>query len=376
MNEHGFIRSWAQKSAQLAFREVEEFHDDAAVTFLTLALLWHSQGSWRNTYLYKGTELFFYIRRISSTQLLQGIAYQMLTIIGLGAETTNTDNSWESESRRRRLWACYLMHCHDNGKLSSFEPLTLSPHLPLPWPEAEFEAGISESSPVTLTSSESNGGIYAELTKVLTLWYVMTDFPTSHDTNSLLRTSVITSIKSSDTMFANKIAEIQVLDERLLTFWRNLPQSLKLTPSNVSEMDPFWLPKILLLNLVYHQCFCTLHASIVPLFCWTKEDEDWSLARKTSAQIAYEHACSVSDLIKAVLSHSSNLTNIPTFVSYTAYCGCAIQIPFMWSADTAVRQRAHVNVRANIKMIKATAVCWKFADLLVLMLPLIRIFAN
>ena len=285
--------------------------------------------------------------------------------MGLGSDPTNMDNSWEAESRRCRVWACYLMHCHDNGKLSSFEPIALSPNLPLPWPEEDFKAGNSESNPVKLTSSESNGGIYAELVKVMTLWYVMTVFSTCSEPNSLLRTSVIACIKSSDTDFANNIAGIQVLDERLVKYWRNLPQSLKLTPSSVSTTDPFWLPKILLLNVVYHQCFCTLHASIVPLFCWTKEDEDWSLARRSSAQIAYEHACSVSELINAVLAHSSNLTNMPTFVAYSAYCGCAIQIPFMWSADATVRQRAHVNVRANIKIIKAMAPYWKFADLLV-----------
>ena len=51
-----------------------------------------------------------------------------------------------------------------------FEPLTTSPNLPLPWPEDEFETGLAKSNAVTLSSTESNGGIYAELVKVLTLW--------------------------------------------------------------------------------------------------------------------------------------------------------------------------------------------------------------
>lgn len=99
-----------------------------------------------------------------------GIAYQMLLIIGLGTETPQTENPWESEVRRRRIWASYLMHCHENGKLSSFDPLATLPNLPLPCPEDEFEAGLLQSTPVTIHSTESNGGIYAELIKVLTLW--------------------------------------------------------------------------------------------------------------------------------------------------------------------------------------------------------------
>lgn len=150
-------------------------------------------------------------------------------------------------------------------------------------------------------------------------------------------------------------------------WWSNTPQQLKLSPSQVPTADRFWLPKILLLNVVYHQALCALHASIVPLFCWTisEEEEIWALARKTSAQIAYEHAGSISALIGAVLSHYPKLAAMPSFVSYAAYCGCAIQIPFIWSADTTANHRAQLNVRANIRMIRTMARYWKFADLLV-----------
>ena len=44
--------------------------------------------------------------------------------------------------------------------------------LALPWPEADFEAGYSRSAPVTLDSSQGNGGIFAEVVKILTLWWV------------------------------------------------------------------------------------------------------------------------------------------------------------------------------------------------------------
>lgn len=43
-------------------------------------------------------------------------------------------------------------------------------NLPLPWPEDEFESGLAKGASATLTSTKSNGGIYAELVKAMTLW--------------------------------------------------------------------------------------------------------------------------------------------------------------------------------------------------------------
>lgn len=173
------------------------------------------------------------------------------------------------------------------------------------------------------------------------------------------------SITSLETGLVDRVSDIHRLDERISMWWSNVPQRLKLKTLEIPTADPYWLPRILLLNIVYHQSLCALHASIVPLFCWAVSEEKWALARKTSAQIAYEHACSVSAMIDAVLSHYPKLAATPAFVSYAAYCSCAIQIPFIWSADAAVSQRAQLNVRANIRMIRAMAKYWKLADLLV-----------
>jgi hypothetical protein len=75
-------------------------------------------------------------------------------------------------------------------------------------------------------------------------------------------------------------------------------------------------------------------------------------------------------LIKAVLSTYIRTSAIPTFVAYAAYSGCAVQIPFMWCSNAAVRERINANVRANIKMIQNVAAYWKFAALLVTKYPL------
>lgn len=148
---------------------------------------------------------------------------------------------------------------------------------------------------------------------------------------------------------------------------------MRLTPANLSGTAKNFLPNILLMNVVYHQSLCALHASIVPLFCWGEGDESWSIARQLSAQLAYEHACRTSELLEAVLStFEDKLNAMPSFICYGAYCGCAIQIPFMWSSNRSVRERAYANVKANMKMINMMTANWKFAELLVWLILRLR----
>jgi hypothetical protein len=155
------------------------------------------------------------------------------------------------------------------------------------------------------------------------------------------------------------------MDEKISAWWRNLHISMKLDAESLLNAPALELPLLLLTNLVYHQTLCILHASIIPLFCWTKGDDGWSSTRQTSAQLAYEHACSVSSLIGATLNSQVKVSAMPTFVAYAAYGGCAILIPFMWCSDLAIRRQAQANVQTNIRMIQGMADYWKFAVLLV-----------
>ena len=68
------------------------------------------------------------------------------------------------------------MHCTMCENLSLFDPVADIPKLPLPWPEADFEAGVSRGPYVCLESGGNGGGVYAELIKALTLWYKLTKF--------------------------------------------------------------------------------------------------------------------------------------------------------------------------------------------------------
>ncbi|KAH8897750.1 hypothetical protein GQ53DRAFT_884572 [Thozetella sp. PMI_491] len=329
LKDHGFMVEWAQRASQLVFQEIDKFHDDNVVTFLNLALFWHSQGSWRTSLLHKGN------------------AYQSLLIGGLGSKAVRSANGLEFEIKRRRFWACYLMHCHTADRSSSFEAIADVQNLALPWPEEDFEAGIASGPIATLSAAQGNKSVFAEVIKGLTLW-----------------SSVVSVIKSHHfRLTAKKVAEIQALDEEISAWWSQLGARFKLQPDAVATIPEDVLPKVLLITMAYYQSLCALHASIVPLFCWSPGDDSWARARQLSAQTAFDHACASSALIAAVLSWYPRLSAVPTFVSHAAYSSCAIQLPFLWCANVAVRDRVRANIKANIEMVDAMAAHWRFAEL-------------
>ena len=158
---------WAQRAGKLAFQQIDDLHEDDLVTFTNLCLFWHSQGSWRICFLNKGIHDSGFP---NSPNADIGTACNLLRITEFGSEALRNHNSWKSEIRRRRFWACYLMHCHTSERLSSFEPWADIENLALPWPEEDFDNGMTNSTEATLALVEGNGGTYSEVIKVLTLW--------------------------------------------------------------------------------------------------------------------------------------------------------------------------------------------------------------
>ncbi|KFZ17772.1 hypothetical protein V501_01572 [Pseudogymnoascus sp. VKM F-4519 (FW-2642)] len=329
LKEHGFSTQWAERAGKLAFQEVESPNEDNIVAFINLALFWYSQGSWRRSYIHKGNAL------------------QLAHLLGFGTERPDKEGSLESEIQRRRFWACYLMNCHAPESMSVPEISKTAQKLRLPWRDEDFEAGFCAEPGVSLDSGQSNGGIFSELVKAMTYWR-----------------AVFNLIKSPESSISARVSDIHALDAQIAEWWSKLPTSLHLTLSSISGTPHSVLPKLLLIHTVHHQCLCALHSSIVPLFSWGASDNTWLTARNLSAQIAFEHACKASTLFEAILTNSNESSAIPSFIAYAAYCGCAIQIPFMWCSEPSVREKAHANVRTNIRMIHLSAKYWKFSALL------------
>jgi hypothetical protein len=160
---------------------------------------------------------------------------------------------------------------------------------------------------------------------------------------------VFASIKFPESNISERMTGIHALDDDLSTWWESLRPDFKPDSANIALLPLYQASNVLLINFFCHQSLCALHASIIPLFSWSKGDETWSSARKMSAQQAFEHACEISQL--NALALSSGVTARHTFVAYALYSSCAIQIPFMWCSDVEVKALVDVNVRKNIQMI-------------------------
>ena len=99
-------------------------------------------------------------------------AFQATHILGAGRERPCNDKSFESELRRRHFWACYLTDCHAGDSAFSYFSSENTKDLSLPWREEDFEVCQLSRPLVSLGSGETNGGMYCEMVKALTLWYV------------------------------------------------------------------------------------------------------------------------------------------------------------------------------------------------------------
>lgn len=103
---------------------------------------------------------------------LVGNANLLVQILGLGCERIGTEDLWESEVRRRRFWACHLINSHaaEPAYIGTVEPSDSTLKLLLPSREEDFEVGKPSQPQTCLSSSHSNGGLFCELIKAMTIW--------------------------------------------------------------------------------------------------------------------------------------------------------------------------------------------------------------
>ena len=213
---------------------------------------------------------------------------------------------FEAEVRRRRFWACYLTHCHLGENTKPFEPWVMK-KMALPRPESAFDAKVFNGAQTCIEESGfSSPSVYEQMARVITLWSRV---------SSMVRLPPLAD-------FHERLSAIYALDQDLKNWWAQLPDCCKMRSAGSLPTDDNVVPKVMLVNIFYHQALCVLHSSLVPIFSWSKQQSTWANALQLSAQIAYEHACEVSLLIGKVLDCYARLSAMPSFVSYAAYCGC------------------------------------------------------
>ncbi|KAI3037155.1 hypothetical protein CBS147352_11095 [Aspergillus niger] len=309
-----FDREWAEAAGRMAFQEAESPNGDNVVVFLNLALFWYSVGC------------------ASSTAW----------VLGTSDGEMSSKSHMESEMQRRRFWACYLQSTFQADSPFPKVPTEGMLHIRLPCSESEFQLE-SPRSGITLKDTDSTQSIYAELVRAMSLW-----------------SSVVLLIKQTGLSLASHLVEIQTLDGRIHEAWSKLDASFHLDCTGLAVVPSDDLPKLLLLHVIYHQCLCSLHSSIVPLFSWSPCEGVFAYAQQLSAQTAFEHANSVSRLLHAALELDWDARRMPSFIGYAAYSACAIQTPFLWCSQPIVKQRAVCNILANLKTLQILGKHWSF----------------
>lgn len=290
---------------------------------------------------------------------------QTAHILNLVSRTGTARDSLDAELSRRRFWACYLINCHSTDSMFAISPSRNLAGLPLPWVEDEFEHGSSNSRPCTFGSGITNGGIYSEMIRAMTHWLASTQSRLGFLLTQIIRSSVNTLIKSFDGDTQARITAIHRLDAEIRKWWDGIPQNLHLHPSNLASFLRVDLTKLVLIHVVYYQCLCALHSSIVPLFSWGPDEPTHAVAQQLSAQLAYENASATSQFLQMILDFSHETADFPSFVGYAAYCSYAVQVPFRWCLNPSVRETALKNTRANLQVIQGMSKYWEFIVLLV-----------
>lgn len=175
-------------------------------------------------------------------------------------------------------------------------------------------------------------------------------------------------VKDASHFKPTTISAIETLDARLRKWRAQLPPEFQLRSDKTVSCPEAIRPQILLLHATYHQCMCALHCSIVPLFSLCKtEGLEWYIhSQRVSAQVAHDHACEITSLVRGILSqHPSDPYKCPGFVGFALYCSSAIQLPFMWSSSGEGRRSAQRNIRDNLSAMAMIGQNWRYVATLV-----------
>lgn len=326
LRDDGFSKEWAERAGRLALAEAEKPSQDTVVSFTNLGLFWYSQGQWRRSLVYEG------YASLNSRALLLWSAADMSPL--------------EAELSRRRFWASFLLNQFISEPVFPKILRNSVGDIPLPIPEEDYNSGNVPTPSATLNKGARDGSIFAELVRVMSLWV-----------------DIYETIKDSTHADPSGLAAIQVLSARLNEWHSQLHGSLRLAADGTSSCSSDIRPQVMLLHATYHQCLCALHCSIVPLFSLSKapESESYVLGQRLSAQVAFDNAGAISDLVRASLTRDpAEAYRWPGFVGFALYCSCAIQLPYLWCADVDDREVARANIRDNLSAMASIGRNWRY----------------
>lgn len=330
--DNGFSREWAEQAARLLFGEAERADEAKVVSFTNLCLFWYGHGDWKRALVHEGNALIHLrLTSLSSTK------------------SPTSSGTLSTELSNRRFWAAYVINQYVSEPTASFSDATIA-KVWLPCREDQFEANaLSPSTPATLRDDVRTSSIFAEVVRITVLW-----------------SSVYKLIRETTQDPAAKLTAVNQLDARLRQWRAGLPGCFAsvLDNSTTAVDDARLRSALLILHIIYHQCVCALHASVVPLFS-LRPSTSGQLAnlysQRLSAQMAYEHAGHIATLAHQVLArHPDDAFRWSGFVGFALYCACAIQLPFLWSVEPETVERVRAHIRANLETMAKIGRNWRY----------------
>ncbi|KIW62936.1 hypothetical protein PV04_09823 [Phialophora macrospora] len=328
LRDDGFSREWAEQASRLVFKEAEHPDEDKIVSFTILCLFWYSHGNWQRAAVHEGNAVIQW--RLTSFSEMRD----------------SSEPSFQNEMRCRRFWGAYLINIFVSEPTTSFSWPVIST-VWLPCQEEDFENGMVSSCRVKIPEQLRPPSIFAEIVRITTLW-----------------SSIYKFIREADRDPGARLSALNVLDAQLREWRAHLPPCFSLEESaSPPPNDDRLRLAILILHVIYHQCMCVLHASIVPLFSLgpARRFLPYVHGQRLSAQVAYQRACKISRIVQNTLScHPDDAFRWSGFVGYALYCSCAVQLPFLWNVDSGIAENARNNIKANLETMAKIGRNWRY----------------
>jgi hypothetical protein len=104
------------------------------------------------------------------TEFFTGLSASIAHLFAMGRDRMSDIDTLEAEIKRRRFWACYLVHCQTAESDPGMVLNGVIENLSLPWPQEDFNIGRSLHQKVTLRTGGSTGGVFCEVVKGLSFW--------------------------------------------------------------------------------------------------------------------------------------------------------------------------------------------------------------
>ena len=296
---------------------------------------------------------FFSTADWSKARLYFGLAREMCSAMRLHqlhlippSKRSNSDliHSVDDERLRRYLWSAWISQCF-RSQSGSFSHECAETLLTVPLPSNESLYTRHSISGLLYTVEDNE--VFSELARISTIWAEVDRFVQT----------------SSRKPGEERLRILYQLDEKVNVWHKGVPAKYKLeTISSFKALSESILANVILINLMYHQCCCSLHSSVVPLICCRTEANPGAIsstARLLSAQLCYEHANEISNILSCTMFHSWDSARVAPFAGFAAYSASAVQCAFYWTTNPDISHKMKTNLPINLKFIQLLSPHWE-----------------